>query len=301
MMSDQTIVVALDGSELSERALPYAAAYAKALGARLLLLTVWEGAEETLVLALPSVAKDLFAEGERYFERYLAGAAKKVQAPDLKVDAEVLTGHPADEIVRIVGERKARLLVLASHGRAGLGRWWYGSVTADLVRRSPAPTLVVGPKVLEQAAKEIKHGSILVPLDGSKLAEAALAPAQELAQKFSAEIVLAQVLSWAGQAFMFDVPGTTVAEIDKELTKASEEYLAKTATRLGKTSPVKATTMHGMPADALSDLVAREGIDLVVMTSHGRGGLARATLGSVADRMLQASAPVLLIRPPAEA
>jgi nucleotide-binding universal stress UspA family protein len=298
MMSDQTIVVALDGSELSERALPHAAVYAKALGARLLLVTIWEGAEETLGQVLPGVAKDLFAEGERYFERYLAGAAKKVQAPDLKVDAEVLTGHPADEIVRIAGERKARLLVLASHGRSGLGRWMHGSVAGDLVRRSPAPTLVVGPKVLEQAATEIKHGSILVPLDGSELAEEALAPAQELAQKFGAEIVLAQVLGWAGQAFMFDVPGNTVAQIDNELTKASEEYLAKTAARLGKSCRLKTAAMHGMPAEALIDLVARDAIDLVVMTSHGRGGLSRAALGSVADRMLQASAPVLLVRPP---
>ena len=298
MMADQTIVVPLDGSELAERALPHAAVYAKALDARLLLVTVWEGAEDALAKVLPGVAEDLFGAGERYYEKYLAGAAAKLKEQGLSVDAEVLSGHTVDEIVRITGERKARMLVLASHGRSGLGRWWYGSVAGELIRRSPAPTLVIGPKVLEQVAKEIKHGSILVPLDGSQVAEAALAPAKELAQKFGAEIVLAQVLSWAGQAYLFDVPGTTVAEIDVEMTKAAAEYLARVAGTLGTERPAKADVLHGMPAEALIDLVERDALDLVVMTTHGRGGLSRAALGSVADRVLHASCPVLLIRPP---
>ena len=102
-MADQTIVVPLDGSELAERALPHAAVYAKALGARLLLITVWEGAEEALTKVLPAVAEDLLGAGERYYETYLAGACKKLQAPGLTVDAEVLSGHTVDEIVRITG------------------------------------------------------------------------------------------------------------------------------------------------------------------------------------------------------
>ena len=297
-MADQTIVVPLDGSELAERALPHAAVYAKALGARLLLVTVWEGAEDALAKVLPGVAEDLFGAGERYYEKYLAGAVAKLKGQGLTVDAEVLSGHTVDEIVRITGERKARMLVLASHGRSGLGRWWYGSVAGELIRRSPAPTLVIGPEVLAQAAKEITHGSILVPLDGSEEAEAALAPAKELAQKFGAEIVLAQVLSWAGQAYLFDVPGTTVAEIDVEMTKATGEYLARVAGTIGSGPRVKAEVLHGMPAEALIDLVERDALDLVVMTTHGRSGLTRAALGSVADRVLHASAPVLLIRPP---
>ena len=297
-MAEQTIVVPLDGSELAERALPHAAVYARALGARLLLVTVWEGAEDALAKVLPGVAADLFTAGERYYETYLSGAAAKLKGHGLTVDAEVLTGHTVDEIVRVAGERKARMLVLASHGRSGLGRWWYGSVVGEVIRRSPAPVLVIGPQVLAQVAKEIKHGSVLVPLDGSQEAEAALAPAKEIAQMFGAEIVLAQVLSWAGEAFLFDVPGTTVAEIDVEMTKAAGEYLARVAATLGADQRVRAEVLHGMPAEALIDLVKRDAIDLVVMATHGRSGLTRAALGSVADRVLHASAPVLLIRPP---
>ena len=291
------IVVPLDGSELSERALPYATSFANALRARILLVTVWEGADHGLTKLLPGVAEDLSSAAQRYYKQYLAGAAEKLRGTDLVIDTEVLTGYPSDEIARIVEQRKARLLVLASHGRSGLGRWWYGSVTGDLVRRAPVSTLVIGPKVLEEDARAVAPRRLLVPLDGSELSEAALAPAQELAQKFGAEIVLAQVLSWAGQAHLFDVPPTTVAEIDRQATEAAEECLAKTATHLAGATPVKTVVLHGLPAETLVDLVAREGIDLVVMTSHGRGGLTRAALGSVADRMLHCQAPVLLVRP----
>lgn len=296
-MSDQIVVVPLDGSELSERVLPFASVYARAMGARLLLVTVWEGPDEAFAMVLPSVAEDMFSAARGHYERYLELKAGKWRSNDLTIDAEVLSGHPADEIIRTAEARKASLLVLASHGRSGLGRWWYGGVASALVRRTRTWTLVIGPKVLERAAKDIQHGSILVPLDGSELSEAALEPAKQFATLFGAEIVLAQVLSWAGRAFLFDVPANTVAEIDRELTKASEEYLSKVAARLGEAPRVKTETLHGLPADTLIDLVARKGIDLIVMTTHGRGGLARAALGSVADRMLQASAPVLLIRP----
>ena len=107
------IVVPLDGSKLSERALPYAALSADALGARILLVTVWEGADHGLTKLLPGVAEDLSSAAQRYYKQYLAGAAAKLRGADLVIDTEVLAGHPADEIVRIVEQQKARLLVLA--------------------------------------------------------------------------------------------------------------------------------------------------------------------------------------------
>jgi nucleotide-binding universal stress UspA family protein len=266
------IVVPLDGSKLSERALPYAALSADALGARILLVTVWEGADHGLTKLLPGVAEDLSSAAQRYYKQYLAGAAEKLRGADLVIDTEVLAGHPADEIARIVEQQKARLLVLASHGRSGLGRWWYGSVAGDLVRHAPVSTLVIGPKVLEEDQRADTPRSILVPLDGSELSEAAMAPAEELAQKFAAEVVLAQVLSWAGQAYLFDVPQNTVAEIDREVTKAAEEYLAKAAFVSSHSGQDACPAWH---AGGNADRSGRPGRNRsVVMTSHGRGGLA---------------------------
>ena len=296
-MAEQLIVVPLDGSELSERAIPYATLFAKTFGGRLLLVTVWEGAEEALIKVLPAVADDLFKEGEQYYEKYLAKTAQRYMEDGVKIDAEVLTGHAAEELLKLVEARHAGLLALATHGRSGLSRWWSGSVAGEVVQRAHAPRLIVGPKVLSQPARAIKVDALLVPLDGSRLAESALESAKRIAKQFGATLHIAQVVSAVSQTFFFDMPSVAAVDIVAEIEKGAAEYLAGLAQRLGGDVPVKAHVLRGQPADALADFVADNGVDLVVMASHGRGGLVRVALGSVADRMLQSDAPVYLIRP----
>ncbi len=296
-MAEQLIVVPLDGSDLSERAIPYATLFAKTFGGRLLLVTVWEGAEETLVRALPAVADDLFKEGERYYEKYLAGVAERYMADGVKIDAEVLTGQPADAILGLVEDRHAALLALATHGRSGLGRWWSGSVASEVAQRARVPRLIVGPKVLAQPAKAIKVDGVLVPLDGSQLAESALDAALRIAKQYGAALHIVQVIAPVSQTFLFDMPAVAAVDIVGEIQKGAEEYLAGLAQRLGKDLAVKTAVLRGQPADILADFVTDNGIDLVVMASHGRGGLVRVALGSTADRMLQSDAPVYLVRP----
>jgi nucleotide-binding universal stress UspA family protein len=170
-------------------------------------------------------------------------------------------------------------------------------VASRLIREAPIPTLVIGPGVLESVPQEAAIRRILVPLDGSPLAETALRPALELANKLDAELVLAQALQWATQAFMYGVPEVNIVLLDEDLTKAAESYLAKVKDWLKADRKVETAVLHGPAADALIGLVSKQAIDLVVMTSHTRAGIARAVLGSIADRLLQGDAPVLLIRP----
>jgi nucleotide-binding universal stress UspA family protein len=296
-MSEPLIVVPLDGSELSEAALPYARLLAKGGGERLLLVTVWEGSEPALLASLPAVVKDITEGAERHYGEYLAGLTKQLEAEGVMAGAEVIVGNPVDEVLGLVKQRQPRLLVLATHGRSGLSRWWYGSVASKLIRHAPVPTLVVGPKVLVRTAAPERIGRILVPLDGSELSEVALQPALEIAGAFDASVVLTQVLGWAAQAYMYGVPNVDVAQIEGQLREASDDYLARVRDRLTSAKPIETKVLRGLPADCLTDLVRNDGIDLVVMASHGRGGIARAALGSIADRMLQAEAPVLLVRP----
>lgn len=297
-MRQRRIVVALDGSGLAERTVPYASLFARALRARVELIVVWEGADQALIRTLPDVAEDLLREGDQYYQNYLNGIARRLQRSGITTDAMVLTGRPADAIVDHAAEQRAALLVLATHGRSGVTRWWYGSVAADVIQRASAPTLVVGPEALERAARVRAIRRILVPLDGSELSEAALTPARQFAELFEAEVTLAQVLGWAGQAYVFDVPSAVVADIDSELTQAAKSYLEKAARRLGRKVAIKTAVLRGAAADALMDFAEKRRIDLVVMASHGRGGLTRAALGSVADRLLHSRAPVYIVRPP---
>jgi nucleotide-binding universal stress UspA family protein len=295
-MADPLIVVPLDGSDLSEAAVPYAVALAKATRARLLLVTVWEGAEEILAGTLPELADDLFKRGEQHYEHYLAGVAKTVQAEGVTTEAQMIIGHPVEEVLKLLRERDASMLALSTHGRSGLGRWVYGSVAGKLIREAHLPTLLIGPRLL-QAKAPPAITRILVPLDASELSETALAPAVELAEVLGAGLVLAQVLNWATHAFVFGVPDVDIAMIDQELTKAAQEYVARMKAGLKTKQPVETKVLRGMAADVLIDLVASEKVGLVVMASHGRAGLVRTALGSVADRMIQGPAPVLLVRP----
>ena len=296
-MSEQLIVVPLDGSELSERAIPYATLHAKTFGGRLLLATVWEGAEDALTSILPAVAEDLFKEGERYYEKYLAKVAEKYMADGVKVDAEVLAGNAAETILKLIDDRHADVLALATHGRSGLGRWWYGSVAGEVAQEARIPRLIVGPKVLSQPAKAIKVDAVLVPLDGSKLSESALEHGVRIAKAFDAALHIAQVISPVSQTFLFDVPSATSVDIATQIEQGVEEYLKGVGQRFANEAKVMTCVLRGAPADELVEYVEAHGIDLVVMASHGRGGLARVALGSVADRLLQGDAPVYLIRP----
>jgi nucleotide-binding universal stress UspA family protein len=293
-MSEPLVVVPLDGSELSERAVPYAVAVAEATRSRLLLLTIWEQGEQALITDL---SEDFFKQGEEHYQGYLAGVAKKVAAEGVEVETDVLLGDPTEEILRAIEHHDARFLVMATHGRSGLSRWHYGSVASKLAREAPVPTMVVGPKLLQDGAGPGPISHILVPLDGSPLAESALRPALELAEQTGASLLLAQVLRWANQAYTFGVPDIDITRIDRELTEAAEEYLARVRDGLQTERTVRLSVLRGLPADALIDLVEGENIDLVVIASHSRSGVARAMLGSVADRLLQGAAPVLLIRP----
>jgi nucleotide-binding universal stress UspA family protein len=296
-MAEPLIIVPLDGSELSEGAIPYAVTLARATGARLALVTIWEEANEALVARMPELADDLFKRGEQHYERYLKDVAKRIESGGVRVEAQVLAGDAAEQIERLAEDRGARFVVIASHGRAGLSRWVYGSVASTLVQTCEVPLLVVGPKALESGPDAGTIRRILVPLDGSELGELALAPALELAEALRADLILAQVLKFATQAFAFEVPAVEIQRIDEELTAAAESYLAQKRDALRTKRSVTTKVEHGLPADALTELVDDEKIDLIVMATHARGGIARVALGSLADRMVQSSAPVLLIRP----
>jgi nucleotide-binding universal stress UspA family protein len=294
---EQLIVVPLDGSELSEAALPYAVALARLLSAKVLLVTVWEEGERALIHSIPDHATDLFKRGQEHYEHYLERKSKDVEAQGVAVEANVRVGQAADEITHVIGQREPRLLVLSTHGRSGLSRWVYGSVANRLVREAPVTTLVVGPHVLERKQTEPAIRRILVPLDGSPLSEAAVQPAVELAEACGAGLVLAEVLQWQAQAISFGVANVDAVQVMEQLEQAAEAYLTKVRERISAEREVAIKVLRGAPAEALMDAVNAEKIDLVVMASHTRGPLGRAVLGSVADRMLQANAPVMYVRP----
>lgn len=295
-MRDQgPILVPLDGSELAEGAVAYAAAIAKALGERIVLFTTWEGTETELVASFPSMALEVEQKARAHFTTYLDGVRAKLGS-GVQVETIVRSGEAGDEIIRAATELRARLLVIATHGRSGIGRWLYGSTASHLLQQAPVPLVVVGPHALERPRAEVALTHIMAPLDGSALGEAALPTATMLAEKTGARLSLVRVVRWAVQAYPYSLPDAYVPQVDEELEAGAKAYLRKQQDAM-KGTDTQAFVVRGAIAEGLMEFIDREAVDLVIMTTHARTGLKRMALGSVADRMLQGSAPVLLLRP----
>ncbi len=286
------ILVPLDGSELAERALPYAAALAPALQRPIVLMIATRTPE---VWNNVPAAGDYEGKAHAHCVEYLESVRARLEPPDVRID--VRDGFARDEILHAAHDERASLIVAASHGRSGITRWMYGSTASHLAHQSDVPLLIIGREPLARST-HVSIRRIMVPLDGSTLAEAAIGPALELAAAFEARVTLVRVVPWAVQAYPYVTPSMYPPDLDSELESIASAYLTRVRSKLESSVKIDATLLQGPAAGSLTQFVEDQAIDLVVMTTHARAGLQRAVLGSTADRMLQGHAPVLLIRPP---
>jgi nucleotide-binding universal stress UspA family protein len=197
---------------------------------------------------------------------------------------------------------------MTTHGHGPLSRFWMGSVADTLVRRLPMPMLLARPHeealdVLEEV-HERAFDHVLIPLDGSALAETILDPAIALGQIMGAEYTLVQAIepvvlgySPAAQAVALD------DQVLEQWRAESLAYLERVAGRLRERGlAVRTGIAYGSPAVAIIDYAREHAADLIAMSTHGRGGVARLLLGSVADKLVRgAGVPILIQRPRDEA
>jgi nucleotide-binding universal stress UspA family protein len=192
---------------------------------------------------------------------------------------------------------------MATHGRSGLGRWLYGSVAEAVLGRCPTPILLTRAWHAEQPARSAaRYERLIVPLDGSTFAEAALPVAAELAAKIGAGLILLRVVFPPEDARYGD--NEVVRFIDQEvevLKSDAARYLTAIKHRVREQHPTVRTTTDvriGAPVDGIVSASEQGGAAMVVMATHGRTGLSRLFLGSVAGAVLRAGeVPLLLIRP----
>jgi nucleotide-binding universal stress UspA family protein len=294
------ILVPLDGSPLSERSLPVAIQVARATGARLILLqVVW-------VSGMPSETLDqhhfrAMQTGTSYLEQIATALTKN----DLAVETVVAPGDAVERILEEIALRDIDLVVMSTHGRSGLGRWMYGSVAEAVLHHSRAPVLLVRAADLTSPIPLAHAPSrILVPLDGSAFAEMALPYAVELARAMDASLVLLRAVVPPPLLSPERVvePGFSAELLELEEEEA-HTYLKGTARKLGAEGvKVRTSTRRGPAARAIIDEAEASTARLVVMTTHGRTGIDRLFLGSVASEVLRHGRnPILLVRPRSQA
>jgi nucleotide-binding universal stress UspA family protein len=289
MLQIREILIPLDGSTEAESVLPYVRDLAPKFGSRVHILGVGIGRKTRRV--------------NRLIEDYINRTANKLHSDNIKAEPVIRYGVAADKILDFTAEEEIDLIIMATHGRSGITRWWMGSVAEKVISEATAPVLLVrskGPGTTRATDKPNFPHRILAPLDGSDIGEAALPYAETIATNSRASVSLLQIISPPGTIEANLLGGPDWRKFIKAMHDAGENYLKGVAQRLSSMG-IKVTyeVATGDPADKIVEYAADKQISLIAMSTHGRTGVARWVLGSVADKILHgARIPVLLVRSP---
>ncbi len=300
----QTIYVPVDGSNFGEQALSLSLTLARRTSSSLHLALV----HEPIFLAEPTAGGAMLSERADAVSRdrekeYLRDLAERVsKVVNTPVGTRLLEGTVVSALLDNVKATQPHWLVMSTHGRGPMSRFWLGSVTDGLLRASPVPLLLVRPKgEALDLSKDIVIRHVLICLDGSAIAERVLESAVGLAKILSASVRLIRV-----------VKPPLVSEVDptradpeafgqpetRQMQTQAEQYLVKVADRLGAQS-VQVEHMVEVDRQAAAAVLRHRSPDtLIALSTHGRGALGRMLLGSVADKVVRGCEGPTLVLPP---
>ena len=276
------ILIPLDGSTFAEQPLSLAKTLCHKYDAQATLVSIQPAKPKILPPLGRQGAPMLQGRADR--EAYLEQIVSQFNRGGLKADFAVGFGHIVEEIGTIAQDNSTDLVIMSTHGRSGLERWLIGSIASKLIRLTQVPILLIRPSD-EWRTRDSRFKHLLVTLDGSKTAERVLPYVRTFATIFNSKVLLISVPEGL--------------EPDDGEVEQLEQYLdnvAKSLRELGATVEIMVTGSE--PAHAIVDISENEATDLVMMATHGRGGLERLMLGSVADRVIRHThRPIFLVPP----
>ncbi len=311
----KTILVPLDGSALAEQVLPSVRSLASLMPSTIHLLHIVAEAdryhllfddpygvgEPTITTTAPASQTATAATSWDVLRQnattYLSQQAERLEAAGFQAEFEVRLGD-APEIIAETAERiGAKMIAMATHGYSGLRRWALGSVTDKVMHITNTPMLIV--RGAEKKAGEPSFKRIMLTLDGSTLARQATPLATEIATLAQAELVVLTAVAppyleapeLMGAYYSYDEALVAVRERLRDELGLYADVLKQHHV------PVTPVAVSGLPAEAIVDEAEERNIDLIVMATHGAGGLRRWALGSVADKIIHTSTtPLLVVR-----
>jgi nucleotide-binding universal stress UspA family protein len=263
---------------------------ASATGCEIVLLTAIARQERWSTADTPTWE----AEEEATATGYLDTLTRELRDSGFKAAPRVAWGRPSDMIQQIADESNVDLIVMTTHGRSGITRFLIGSVADNVIRTADRPLLLV--RAQHEPPTHFDFSTILVPLDGSPLAESGLPFIKSLAGQLSAEVVLTRVIVpltlLYGEQY---IPST--APVMEKVEEEAANYLAGLQKRLQKGGlSVRTIIDDGYPVEAIASAAEESGAGMIALTSHGRTGPVRTVLGSVADGLVrQARCPCLVV------
>jgi len=300
----ERIMVSLDGSETAERVLPFAKTLCRKFGASLTLASVlpMRGAAQALVpLAEQRPAADrpvveALQAGQASREGYLRGVAARIQRGGIDTHYLVAAGPIAQAINLLLGETRSDLLVMSTHGRSGVGRWLLGSVANAVIQLVTRPVLLVRP-ALRRNGRPPAIKRLLAPLDGSTVAEQVLPYALVFAEVCEGEIILLTVPE-VPEPETYGPMGSAVEDLRREAEANAQSYLAGVVREVQEQGVrVRGLVTGSGPARTIVDVSEAENVDLIMIATHGRGGMDRLFLGNVADRVVHYTGRPVFLAP----
>jgi nucleotide-binding universal stress UspA family protein len=309
----RSLLVPLDGSPFAEHALALALSIAKRAEAEVKLVYVYDPLQADYSEANLLTKHVWTTEWTDRYRAYLDDIAQRLGAGGAKITAPaILQGDVSSTICRYAIDNQVDLVVMTTHARGPVARMWLGSVADRLIRELSRPVLLVRPsdeKVDLTADPIFRHA--LIPLDGTPAAEEILKPGVALGELMGAEYTLLRVVRpgapvhYPPEGALPDSSPESIREqlqrVDTELRRQGQEYLDEVAHRLrGDLLRVHTRVIQEThAAEAVIDAAQELSSDLIAMQTHGRRGVSRLLLGSVADKVLRGSkVPLLLQGPP---
>lgn len=303
-----SILVPLDGSPFGEHALPMAVGLARRAGAELHLVHVHQMIPPATIEGVAIYdAVDLHHRQDE--QAYLADVSRRL-GEKARVKTALLDGDVGTALKDYAATVAADLVVMSTHGRGAIGRFWLGSVADKLLHEMQRPVLLVHPgEGKPDLNREMTIRNILVPLDGSDLAEDILAQAKGLAGLFGGALTLLRVVppvirpsylrEGSGIAELAHSALEKVQAMQRQKMEEAQQYLNRVSDGVAsKGCGVRArVTLDEEPALAIKLEADACFADLIAMESHDRPGLSRLFRGSIADKVVRGShVPVLLHR-----
>ncbi len=305
------MLVPLDGSELAEVVFPYIRELAGRMDTDIVLFLVSSPSAHAFVPMQKAYIERTAEVVESQVSEVQKSLGVKPAPKPVKVKGELAVGYAAEEILRYAEEHSIDLVLMATHGHSGLKRWNIGSVAGKIMSASKIPVLLVRAEVPEEATAEkwpIK--TVLVPLDGSELAESVLPHVKALGKQRGSkpvDVVLLRVCepptipSYYGPE-LSGVPLDWGKYVEQEMVRdkgKAKEYLAELEKRFkDKGISVRSEVIQGKPDDEIVEYANEHHFSLIVMATHGRSGLSRLVYGSVAANLLHGvSSPIFIVTP----
>jgi nucleotide-binding universal stress UspA family protein len=295
------MLIPLDGSKTAEKVLPYARALGGVLKIPVELLAVVDIGEMAahMTASKARFLDTMVQDAERSCADYLKGIAARAGGVTIRWGVE--KGKPEDVIIEKAAADKNTLIAMATHGRSGLNRWMLGSVAEKVLRGCENPLLLVRASEALDVEEKAVIKSVIVPLDGSELAERALPAVAALAKTMNLEVILFRAYN-----VPYSVYGGTEGysaidfeEISAGLKEEAVAYLEKKEQEMKNQGIAKVSYIakEGIGADEIIALGRATPDNLIAMCSHGRSGVRRWVLGSVTETVVRhCGDPVLVVR-----